>query len=176
MRGSEFDQTCIDQARALGLDAVQGNFADGLFTAASTDAVVASHTIEHLTDPGAFIREAYRVLRPGGMLVLATPNAHSRDALKKGKDWRGLEVPRHLSIHTPGSLTRMAKDANFINVEVTGTPLSGFILQQSDELARGQTPSPAQSRKTWRYNVEASLMTMRHDQHSDEIVLRCVKP
>jgi 2-polyprenyl-3-methyl-5-hydroxy-6-metoxy-1,4-benzoquinol methylase len=42
---------------------------DGAF-----DVVVAADVIEHLVDPETLVREAHRVLRPGGVLVLETPN------------------------------------------------------------------------------------------------------
>jgi len=38
------------------------------------DLVVSAQTVEHLWDQGAFLRECARVLRPGGRLVLTTPN------------------------------------------------------------------------------------------------------
>ncbi len=41
---------------------------DGAF-----DAVLATETLEHLTDPGAFVAEAARVLRPGGQLFMTAP-------------------------------------------------------------------------------------------------------
>lgn len=41
----------------------------------SVDAVIAQHLIEHLPDPAATIREWRRVLRPGGVLLVLTPNA-----------------------------------------------------------------------------------------------------
>lgn len=41
---------------------------------ASVDVVVSAQTIEHLWDQNRFVRECARVLRPGGMLVMSTPN------------------------------------------------------------------------------------------------------
>ncbi len=175
VRGVEFDAVCISSAKALGFEAVQGDFASGLFDEGSADAVVASHAIEHVPDPGAFMAEAHRVLRPGGYLVLRTPNAASRDARRSGAAWRGLEVPRHLTIHTPASLAALARHAGFDSVKVLGTPLGGFIAQQSAELRQGQKPSPVQGRKTLLYNLAEALRAVVSNGSCDEIVLIAAK-
>jgi ubiquinone/menaquinone biosynthesis C-methylase UbiE len=47
------------------------------FADASFDLVAASDVIEHVDDPSQFVAEAARVLRPGGLLFLATPNRFS---------------------------------------------------------------------------------------------------
>ena len=44
-------------------------FADGEFTAA-----VATEVIEHLENPWFFVRELYRITKPGGVVVISTPN------------------------------------------------------------------------------------------------------
>jgi SAM-dependent methyltransferase len=41
---------------------------------ASFDAVVSFETIEHIDDDAAYLAEIRRVLRPGGLLLLSTPN------------------------------------------------------------------------------------------------------
>jgi len=44
---------------------------------ASIDVVVSLETVEHLESPRAFCRELVRVLRPGGWLLVTTPNQRS---------------------------------------------------------------------------------------------------
>lgn len=47
------------------------------FRSGSVDSVVASEVYEHLQDPAGFLEEVRRVLKPGGRLVLTTPNTQS---------------------------------------------------------------------------------------------------
>lgn len=174
-RGSELDSDCVALARGMGFDVVHGEFTNHIFGAESADAVVASHAIEHVPDPRAFFREAHRVLRKGGRLVLRTPNAASADARRTGAAWRGLEVPRHLTIHSPGSLLLLAEQTGFVGSQVHGTPLGGFIAQQSRELQRGETPAFRQSRKTVPFNVLETVRSIVQNRDCAEIVLICIK-
>lgn len=48
------------------------------FAPGSFDLVTSFQVLEHVPDPRAFLRELARVLRPGGMVILATPNAATR--------------------------------------------------------------------------------------------------
>ena len=43
------------------------------FNDASVDCLIATETMEHVTDPVAAVRECYRVLRPGGLALFTTP-------------------------------------------------------------------------------------------------------
>jgi 2-polyprenyl-3-methyl-5-hydroxy-6-metoxy-1,4-benzoquinol methylase len=53
---------------------VVGSILDIPFGRDTFDYVVSSEVIEHIPDPYAALRELHRVLKPGGTLVLSTPN------------------------------------------------------------------------------------------------------
>jgi SAM-dependent methyltransferase len=59
-------------------------------------AVVFWHSLEHLPDPGNAIREAARLLCPGGIVVIAVPNNDSLQARAFGDRWLHLDPPLHL--------------------------------------------------------------------------------
>lgn len=63
-------------------------------------AVVFWHSLEHLPEPGGAIDEAARLLRPGGVAIVAVPNTDSLQARAFGDRWLHLDLPRHL-VHLP---------------------------------------------------------------------------
>lgn len=95
-----------------GLPAVRANLVTLPFRDAAFDVVLSLQTIEHVWDQPAFLAECARVLRPGGRLVLTTPNRltfppgnafhqHEMDAaeLLAGVAGAGLRTETILGIH-----------------------------------------------------------------------------
>ncbi len=75
--GVEIDAATVDHARAryTGIEFRVGDVESLPFPDASFEAIVSFETIEHVDAPGRAIAEFRRLLRPGGRLVLSTPNA-----------------------------------------------------------------------------------------------------
>lgn len=63
-------------------------------------AIVLWHALEHLAAPGAAIDRSAELLLPGGLIVVAIPNAASLQARTFGDRWLALDLPRHLT-HIP---------------------------------------------------------------------------
>lgn len=72
-----------------------------MFPDATFNVVISKHVLEHLRDPEASIREMSRVLAPGGLLVVATPNLDSAMRERKKEKWIGYKDPTHVSLKTP---------------------------------------------------------------------------
>lgn len=71
------------------------------FPEAVFDILIAKHVVEHLSHPDQSIFEMSRVLRPGGLLILATPNLSSLMRGRKKEQWIGYKDPTHISLKPP---------------------------------------------------------------------------
>ncbi|APB00698.1 class I SAM-dependent methyltransferase [Nocardia seriolae] len=83
--GLDYDDSAVAHVRAKypRVEMVQGNLAELPLADASVDIVVNFQVIEHLWDQSQFLRECLRVLRPGGKLLISTPN---RITFSPGRD------------------------------------------------------------------------------------------
>jgi 2-polyprenyl-3-methyl-5-hydroxy-6-metoxy-1,4-benzoquinol methylase len=79
----------------------------------SFDEVVIWHVLEHLPDPRATLDEAWRILRPGGRLIVAVPNFSSAQARWSGPAWFHLDLPRHLYHFPLAALERLLDATGF---------------------------------------------------------------
>jgi 2-polyprenyl-3-methyl-5-hydroxy-6-metoxy-1,4-benzoquinol methylase len=142
--GIDFDPVAVEAARTvLGLDVHVATIESVAARGQTFDVVTASHVIEHVPDPIEFLSHCRRLLRPGGRLVLKTPNADSFGSRLYGRAWRGLEPPRHLHIFTLEALERSARKAGFTNCNVFTTSVGAeHILTASRLLATKRASGP----------------------------------
>ena len=73
--GVEISRYGVEYAKKVfGIDVFHGQMRQARFPASHFDVITFWHSIEHTTDPLAHLREAARVLKPGGVVVVAVPN------------------------------------------------------------------------------------------------------
>ena len=77
----------------------------------SLDLIILNNVLEHLPDPGAILSRYRRCLRPGGRLIVVTPNADSLSRRIFGRFWAGLHSPWHVFVFSPRALTILAQRA-----------------------------------------------------------------
>ena len=121
--------------RAVDLDTGRIEFADG-----SVDIVACVETIEHVENPRALVRELIRLTRPGGLIIVTTPNQLSllsqlslvvKNEFSAFQERPGL-YPAHISALLAIDLTRIAKENHLSEVvirysgagRIPGTPWS----------------------------------------------------
>jgi SAM-dependent methyltransferase len=152
--GFDWSMAALDQARARGVPVARASADEGGLPLASSsvDVVIMSELIEHLVDPDNALEEAWRVLVPGGTLLLSTPNLaawYNRVLLAVGVQplftevsLRGIygrpgtEVVGHLRIFTRRSLLGLLNAMGFVDVRITGAPYHDVpgLLQPLDRL------------------------------------------
>ena len=116
----EYDADSAAHAGAAypGVATARANLAAMPVATGSVDVVVTLQVVEHLWDLRGFLRDCARVLRPGGLLVVTTPN---RPVFSPGLG-RGEKPtnPFHVEELDADQLVSLLAEAGFVDVEALG--------------------------------------------------------
>ncbi len=106
--GIEPNPAAREYAAKLGIDTVASpaDVEDGW-----ADVVISNHALEHSLSPYAELQELFRIVRPGGKLVLGLPLDDWRQ--KAQREVHGSDPNHHLFTWTPLLLTNLLKEAGF---------------------------------------------------------------
>lgn len=117
--GVEIDESAAQHARdQLGLQVFTGTLEEAKFPATFFDVVTMRQVLEHLPDPASSLAEVYRILKPGGEVMVEVPNMATPTAVLFRSWWFNLDVPRHLYSFTPHTLRAMLNKAGFASIAV----------------------------------------------------------
>jgi SAM-dependent methyltransferase len=107
------DETAAYARNVLGLDITTGNFVDAHFENQSFDVITIWHVLEHFLAPIVTINECNRILKVGGALIIAVPNADSLQAKISGRHWFHLDIPYHIYHFNVGNLCSLLEKSSF---------------------------------------------------------------
>jgi 2-polyprenyl-3-methyl-5-hydroxy-6-metoxy-1,4-benzoquinol methylase len=108
----------VTQAQKTWGDRIQlGLIESAEYPPESFDLVVAFDTFEHIYDPKKFLVAIHRVLKPGGVLAITTPDPTSALAKVSGKNWVSFKLPEHVFYWSPETIRKILAD-NFEVLEV----------------------------------------------------------
>ena len=112
--GIDTSATTVLRVRAeTGLHVLVGSLPHAELQPQSFDVVTMWHALEHVPDPRAVLREARHLLDGRGKLVVAVPNIDSLPFRIFGRNWFGLDLPRHLTHFTSWTLHLMLERCGF---------------------------------------------------------------
>jgi SAM-dependent methyltransferase len=172
--GLEPDPAAAERAQSVGVPVTATSLEDASLEPSSFDALTMSHVIEHLHDPIAGLEACRRLLRPGGTLWLATPNLAGRGHAVFGRNWIGLDPPRHLVVFTRESLVRAVERAGFSIASLPRDYSAGRVFPCSAVLAAGEDPQDlvavAQYRSRARV-LAADVLGALSPNRSEEVVV-----
>jgi SAM-dependent methyltransferase len=103
------------------------------FPSAHFDLVTAFDAFEHVYDPLGFLDAAHRLLVPGGVLAITTPDIRSLLSRLSGRHWVSFKIPEHVFYWSAATIRR-ALAGRFEVLEITGAgqyATGGFLLRRA---------------------------------------------
>lgn len=112
--------------KMLDLEVLPHILPEADFPEASFDVVLMMHVIEHVPDPADTLRAIFRLLKPGGMLVMETPRYDTLMFRLLGRRERSLACEGHIYFFTSRTLRALSEKA-------------GFVVERADKVGRSLT-------------------------------------
>ncbi len=139
--GLDFDENAVKASKEIGLNVINGSLLEQSFPDNNFDAILMNHVIEHMDNPLKIIEECKRILKENGILVMITPNAKSIGRYIFSRNWRGLEVPQHINLFSPKSLSKICKNSGFKYIKAfSGSHSNHIMFVESLELLAENRP------------------------------------
>lgn len=112
--GLDISTLAVETARKRNPSAnfVVGALSD-IETSEKFDLIVMHHVLEHLYHPRQAMATCFGLLNPGGKMVVNVPNISSWEAKWFGRNWKGLDMPRHIFHFQESVLDRLLVDSGF---------------------------------------------------------------
>ena len=120
--GLEVSDYAVRIAERSGLPVAQGTLEAARFPDNFFDAVVLLDVIEHVAEPGRLVAQVSRLLRPGGVVAINTPDTASWWARVLAERWHAYCPPEHLSYFNRSNLSRLLEASGFTVVFTVTLP------------------------------------------------------
>ncbi len=103
----------------------------------SFDCITLWHVLEHFHDPFKYFSEISRLLKQGGLCLVALPNCNSGDAKHYREFWAAYDVPRHLWHFEPATFNHFLIKTGFRCTEIRNLPFDVFYISVLSEKYKG---------------------------------------
>jgi methionine biosynthesis protein MetW len=125
--GIDMNPWAVNLARKKGIKVKKGDITKKLgFPDNEFDAIILDHVLEHVFDSIALLKEAYRVLKPGGKIIVGVPNMVSfRDRILVffGHIPAYGNHTDHLHNYSAKKIQDQLREAGFRQIKVQGTDI-----------------------------------------------------
>lgn len=111
--GIEINLAAARVGQSAGLKIISGSLRQARFSAELFDYIRASHSLEHMPDPGETLDEIFRILKPNGKFLVAVPNIAGLSARVFKQYWWHLCPPVHTFSYSTETLSRLVKQHAF---------------------------------------------------------------
>lgn len=115
--------------RSKGLVVYSDDLPNIHFSNETFDVITYWDVLEHLENPLEHLHECYKLLKPGGLLLIKTPDPTSAEAKMFKDSWIGFEAPQHIHLFSKELLINKLNTLGFTHVgsEQTGSDYTSFL-------------------------------------------------
>jgi SAM-dependent methyltransferase len=178
--GVESDPEASAVAQRRGLRVYSGPFEEVAIPGESVDHITMNHVIEHVYDPIAVMDKCYRILKPGGTVVLYAPNSRSLGHKRFQRYWLPLDPPRHLYCYFTANMRMLLERCGFTSIRLWTSPRlalgvydASVMLQKG--IVMGTQTAPRQRGRLW-LSVREQAYCAVGLPSGEEIVATATKP
>jgi len=149
--GVEIADSAVHNLTSRGFNVHRGFLHELQYSSDLFDVVVATEVIEHVRDVDAFVAECVRVLRPGGLYYLTTPNGAGLSARLLGVRWSAVVPHDHLQLITPRGIRTLLGRHSLVTRQLFAEGLNPYELVariRDRELGSGERVASAYTLNT----------------------------
>jgi 2-polyprenyl-3-methyl-5-hydroxy-6-metoxy-1,4-benzoquinol methylase len=160
--GIEMSALAVEQAKQNGFpDVIAGDFLAAPWEDGFFDVIVMTELVEHLPEPRPFLRQAKRLLSPGGLLYLTTPNGQGLSGRLLGIQWSAAAPPEHLHLFSPRSLGLLLAAEGFGDVKILAEGVNPYELVERARALWGRRSDPGFDRVSTGYQLNEKMVSNR---------------
>lgn len=111
--GVEYSDFAAEKGRQNGLDIKTGALEGSGYPDSYFDVITMLDVLEHVTSPKDVLKEANRILKKGGMLVVNTPDCESLWSKTLKGNWHLILPPEHIHYFSPETLSKYMKPKGY---------------------------------------------------------------
>lgn len=152
--GTEISKHCVELCEEKGIEMHLGELASIPLDENSLDAVVSLEVIEHLSDPSHFVSEIHRILRPGGITYISTPNFNAILRYRLKAVYDVISYPIHLCYFTKKTIRKIFSSNGFKVKKVKTTGYSITRKKTSKGISNQDFVSETSDDEMLRYRIE----------------------
>ncbi len=154
--GTEIDLSAIANCDENNLNMSYGDINSIGFPENYFDVVVHIEVIEHINNPNEFVSEIHKILRPGGITYLTTPNFNALHRYRLKEKYDVISYPNHLCYYTAKTIKQLFNTHQLKPVEVKTTGYSLTRLKTSKGTSNQAFVSETSDDEMLRDRIESS--------------------
>jgi len=157
--GTDVAMPALDFAEGQGIPVERKSFLAADFPKTRLEAITFWAVLEHVLEPGEFLRQARRLLKPDGVCLVLVPNMESLAVRLLGAKYRYI-LPQHLNYFSPRTLARLAEACGYEVFFRTTTHFNPAVIWQDFRSRDGVASDAARAQLLVRTNALKERRTL----------------